>query len=245
VDDADLTHAGWRSLVAFQRLFGLHPPDAELLEPDGYVASRVPASHASIVNAVVPTGPIAPHLDDIERFYSGQPKWGVWIDPAATDDVQALRERGLVLDSTPVLMAAEISQTERGHDRQAGHVSLDEAGMVNDAAYDLPADTIGGPLSSFPSTDIHAYGIRELKEAMSVALVLDVADDALVTFVATLPANRGERLASRVVAHALYEAGQRGARTTSLAASKLGQNLYARLGYRPLNEIHLYEKRLA
>ena len=62
---------------------------------------------------------------------------------------------------------------------------------------------------------------------------------------ATLPANRGERLASRVLAHALHEAEERGQITTSLQASKLGQSIYARLGYRPLGEIHLYETRPA
>ena len=80
---------------------------------------------------------------------------------------------------------------------------------------------------------------------MSVGLVYDVDDDAFVTFVATLPANRGERLASRVLAHALHEAELRGNTTTSLQASKLGQGLYTRLGYKSLGEIHLYEKRPA
>jgi GNAT superfamily N-acetyltransferase len=243
VDDEDLKRAAWRSLVAFQRLFGLHPPDAELLERDGYVASRVPGSAASIANAVAPAGPVAPHLDEIERFYSGTPKWGVWIDPDRAEDAEAIKQRGLVLDSTPALMAAPIADIAHGPDRQVGHVSLDEAGVVNDAAYDLPAGTISGPLSCFPSTELHAYGIRELKEAMSVGLIYDVDGDAFVAFVATLPASRGERLASRVLAHALHEAEQRGARTTTLQASKLGQSLYARLGYRAFGEVHLYEKR--
>ena len=83
--------------------------------------------------------------------------------------------------------------------------------MVNDAAYDLPAGTISDPVTSLPANELHAYGIRELKEAMSVALVQDVGNDAFVSFVATLPANRGERLASRVLAHALHEADERGA----------------------------------
>ncbi len=152
MDDKDLNATTWRSLVAFQRLIGRHGPDAELLEQDDYVACRVPGPHASLINAVAPTGPIAPHLDDIERFYTDQPKWGVWIDPASTDDIEALRHRGLVLDSTPVVMAAPIEEVERSHDRQVGHVSLDEVGVVNDAAYDLPAGTISGPLSSLPAT---------------------------------------------------------------------------------------------
>jgi predicted acetyltransferase len=63
--------------------------------------------------------------------------------------------------------------------------------------------------------------------------------------VATLPEHRGKRLASNLLAHALHEAKQRGRKTTTLQASPLGQNLYARLGYRPLGEVHLYEKRPA
>ena len=61
----------------------------------------------------------------------------------------------------------------------------------------------------------------------------------------TLPDHRGKRLASNLLAHALHEAIQRGRQTTSLQASDLGRNVYARLGYRPLGEVHLYEKRPA
>ena len=148
-----------------------------------------------------------------------------------------------MLDSTPVLMAAQLNDVERAPDRQVVRVTLDEVGVVNDAAYDLPAGTISDPITSLPANDLHTYGIRELKEAMSVALVQDVGNDAFVSFVATLPANRGEHLASRILAHALHEADERGQITTSLQASKLGQGIYARLGYQSLGEIHLYERR--
>jgi hypothetical protein len=164
MDSADLTRAAWRSLAAFQRLIGLHGPDAELLEHDAFVASRVPATHSSLINAAVPReNGIADHIDEIERFYDGQPKWGVWIDPARTEDAEALRQRGLVLDSTPVLMGAEVESVERGPDRQVVRVTLDEVGVVNDAAYDLPAGTISDPVTSLPANELHAYGIRELK----------------------------------------------------------------------------------
>jgi GNAT superfamily N-acetyltransferase len=244
VDHADLVQAAWRSLAAFQRLIGLHGPDAELLEHDAFVASRVPATHSSLISAAVPReNGIAEHLDEIERFYDGQPKWGVWIDPARTEDADALTARGLVLDSTPILMAAELDDVDHAPDRQVVRVTLDEVGVVNDAAYDLPAGTISDPVTSLPANELHAYGIRELKEAMSVAVVQDVGGDAFVSFVATLPANRGEHLASRILAHAVHEAAERGRITSSLQASKLGQGIYARLGYQPLGEIHLYERR--
>ena len=85
--------------------------------------------------------------------------------------------------------------------------------------------------------------MRDGIDDASVVVIQDVDDDAFVTFVATLPDRRGERLASAILAHALHEAERRGKQTTSLQASKLGQSIYARLGYRPLGEIHLYERR--
>jgi ribosomal protein S18 acetylase RimI-like enzyme len=234
----ELKRAAWRSLAAFQRLLA---EDDDLLEHEDYVASRVPASHSSLINAVVPNADIAPHLDDLERFYADVPKWGVWVDPAA--DPAPLTARGLTLDSTPMLMGAALADVAREAERRVKRVSLDEVGIVNDTAYDIPAGTIRDALVGVPSSEAHAYGIHELKEVVSAAVVLDVADDAFVSFVATLPDYRGERLASTVLAHALHEAHERGQTTTTLEASKLGQSLYARLGYQPLGEIHLYEKR--
>jgi ribosomal protein S18 acetylase RimI-like enzyme len=76
-----------------------------------------------------------------------------------------------------------------------------------------------------------------------VAMIVDAGEDAFVTMVATLPHLRGRHLASDLLRAALHEARQRGQTTTSLQASKLGQGIYARLGYRPLGEVHLYEKR--
>ena len=110
MDAADLKRSNWRSLAAFQRLFGGHAPDAELLEHDEFVASAVPGSNSSLINAAVPIdgAAIAPHLDEIARFFHHIPKWGVWIDPEATADAEALKHHGLVLDSTPVLMAAPL-----------------------------------------------------------------------------------------------------------------------------------------
>ena len=78
-----------------------------------------------------------------------------------------------------------------------------------------------------------------------MALLIDAGDDAFVTMVATLPHRRGHHLASNLLRAALDEAQQRGQITTSLQASKLGQGIYARLGYRALGEVHLYEMRPA
>jgi len=243
VDDAQLKRTTWRSIAAFQRLLG-HHPEGELLERADFVASSVPSSNSSLINAVVPDldAAVAPHLDEIAGFYADIPKWGVWIDPGNTADAGALHDRGLVLDSTPVLMAAPVERVERTPDPRVGRVTLEEIGAVNDAAYGFPSGTFGSALAGIRPSEVRPYGIRDGDEAVSVAVVQDVDDDAFVTFVATLPSHRGKGLASAVLSAALHE---RDASTTSLQASKLGQSIYARLGYRPLGEIHLYEKRPA
>ena len=81
MDDAQLKRRAWRSIAGFQRLLG--EDDDDVLEDDGYVASRMASSRSSIINAVVPAeGLTLPPLEDVERFYGDVPKWGVWIDPA-------------------------------------------------------------------------------------------------------------------------------------------------------------------
>jgi GNAT superfamily N-acetyltransferase len=226
----DLKQSTWRSIAAFQRVVG---EASHLLDGDGYVASRVPASNSSLINAAVPTGAL--DMDEIERFFADIPKWGVWIDPA--DDPGELLRRGLVLDSTPILMAAALDEVTRAEDPRVERVSMDVLGAVNDAAYGIPPGTLGSALVGIDS--VHAYGIDDA----AVVAIHDHEGDAFVIFVATLPERRGEGLASAVMQHALFEAEQRGCTTTSLQASKLGQSIYARLGFQPLGEIHLYERR--
>ena len=151
-----------------------------------------------------------------------------------------------MLDSAPVLMAAALDDIAGLGDRLRARGHDGEVGIVNDAAYGYPpAPVIGRAVSAFPADALHAYGVRVDDEIASVAMIVDAGDDAFVTMVATLPHRRGKQLASNLLRPALGEARQRGQTTTSLQASKLGQGIYARLGYRPLGEVHLYEKRPA
>jgi hypothetical protein len=243
MEPEQLKRVTWQSIAAFQRLLG-HHPEGRLLERQDFVASSVPVSNSSLINAVVPglDAAVAPHLKEIVRFYEDIPKWGVWIDPANTADATALEDRGLVLDSTPVLMAAPIDTVERTPDPRVERVTLEEVGVVNDAAYGIPKGTLGSAIAGIRPGDVRAYGIREGGEVASVVVIQNADGDAFVAFVATLPDRRGMRLASAVLRTALAD---NDVGTTSLQASKLGQSIYARLGYRPLGEIHLYEKRPA
>ena len=232
-------------MVAFQRLIGEHGPRPALLERDAFVASAVPRIPSSLINAACPRddAPLKPHLDEIAGFYRHTPKWGAWIDPRNDEDAAALKGRGLVLDSRPVLMATPLDGVELPSNGEVETASMAEVGAVNDNAYGSPAGVIALALGDIHAADIRGYGIRIDGELASVASIIDVDQDAFVTMVATLPHRRGNHLASSVLAHALDEARRRGKTTTSLQASKLGQSIYARLGYRALGEVHLYEKR--
>jgi GNAT superfamily N-acetyltransferase len=244
--DEQLKHGAWQSIVAFQRLLGRYGPDADLLEHPDFVASLVPVSSGSLINAVAPFpgARVAPHIGVIADFYAQRPKWGVWLDPEQTEDARVLQDHGLVLDSNPVLMAAPLAAIEEPDGSPAvQRITTAEIGEVNEAAYGNPPGVLTQALAPIPTDEVHAYGIRADDTIVSVAIIYDHDDDAFVTFVATRPHARGKRHASNLLKHALAEARQRGRRTTSLQASKLGQSIYARLGYRPLGEIHLYEKR--
>ena len=138
-------------------------------------------------------------------------------------------------------MASPLS--EGGEDPRVERVTTAEVGEVNEAAYGNPPGILTQALSPLPAGEVHAYGIRADDTIVSAALIHDHDDDAFVTFVATRPDARNQGHASTLLEHALHEARKRGRTTTSLQASKLGQSLYVRLGYRPLGEIHLFEQR--
>jgi GNAT superfamily N-acetyltransferase len=78
----------------------------------------------------------------------------------------------------------------------------------------------------------------------SVVGTHDHGGDSCIVYVATLPEARGRGLASRLMAHALHEARGRGATTTSLQATKMGYPVYARLGYRDLGALQMWERRV-
>lgn len=59
----------------------------------------------------------------------------------------------------------------------------------------------------------------------------------------TSPEARGRGLASRLLSAAIAAAAERGARTTSLQATKKGKGVYERLRFRALGPIDMWERR--
>src|SRR5205085_1839105 len=79
-------------------------------------------------------------------------------------------------------------------------------------------------------------------EDASVLGIHDCGGDAGVFFVATRPAARGRGRTTRLLGHALAEARERGCDISTLQATRAGEPVYARLGYRTIGRIGMWEK---
>jgi ribosomal protein S18 acetylase RimI-like enzyme len=72
---------------------------------------------------------------------------------------------------------------------------------------------------------------------------LDVGGDCGIYMVATRAEARGRGLATALMRQAVLDARERGLETTSLQATAMGEPIYARLGYRDLGAIKMWERR--
>ena len=90
---------------------------------------------------------------------------------------------------------------------------------------------------------LRLYQARVDGEPVSVLGTIDEGDDCGVYLVATLKGHRGKGLSRRLLHLAVAEARERGLRTSSLQASKLGQPVYEGLGYATICELHMWERR--
>ena len=72
----------------------------------------------------------------------------------------------------------------------------------------------------------------------------DAGANSEVQMVAVVPEARGNGISRHLIAHALADAVERGAQTSTLVATKLGRPVYERLGYRPLGALEMWELRV-
>ncbi|MBA3300920.1 MAG: GNAT family N-acetyltransferase, partial [Thermoleophilaceae bacterium] len=73
--------------------------------------------------------------------------------------------------------------------------------------------------------------------------LFECAGNAEVVWVATRPEAAGNRLAGRLLGHALAEARGRGCETATLEATRQGEPAYAAIGFRPLGAVQMWECR--
>lgn len=251
--DSELSRRVRSLLIAEAELFGSSVDGARVLRLDGVVASINPAApDRSIFNWVVAETPAALFraYDELARSYTaaGVRAWTVWGEPQDEATGQKLIERGHKLDAQPRAMAADIEALSLP---DAGDLDFCETrdmavvAAINDAAYTFPPPAFRAALVRNVDPRWHAYVARQSGQPVGCVLVHESADgDCGVSGVATLPAARGSGTASRLLAVALRAGAGRGARTTTLQATSKGAPVYARLGYRDLGSLIMWEHRV-
>jgi len=202
----------------------------------------------SLVNAVVYTDPGDVPLVELAAFFEPVEAWCVWVQPGHDALVEACQARGMTIDATPMLMAAELDAVDVAQRDVTAEItggSWDEIGAINDAAYGLPADHFA-PVMRRLSTDGYLLAVaRRGGAALACAAVVIDQSNAEVVFVATLPEARRQGLAAECVRSALRDAADHGCTTTTLEATAAGEPVYAAMGYRSFGRYRMLEARRA
>ena len=185
--------------------------------------------------------------DEIARTYeeSGVDAWTVWVPEYHEQTRHLLEDAGHVLDATPAAMIADLADLDapRPDDPEPDPApSWADLGLVNDLAYGT-GDSFARMMGANPNDPVDTYIARlDGKPAASV-VTTDHGGDCAVWWVATIPEARGRGLAPGLMRRALAAGRRRGCEVSTLQATKLGEPVYERLGYRRLGTIEMWERR--
>lgn len=250
------TESGWEQrcyagFVRFLEAIAAGSAGAELIRRDGVVASVAPASpERSLFNSVCFSDPeaLGDALGDLREAYgaAGVHAWTVWVPESDRETGQLLGGLGHRLDGTPRQMLLDLANVPAPEGELVPIRSLDWADLcaINDAAYDYEEGTFAAGLGRRPDPAFRAYGAEHNGWLAGVLATLVHDGDCEVTAVATLPEARGNRIASRLMHHALTDARKQGCETSTLQASRMGRSVYERLGYRDQGGLQMWEHRV-
>jgi GNAT superfamily N-acetyltransferase len=221
-------------------------PVSQWSERDGVgllVTPSVP--NRSIVNAVIYErgADVIGAYDWLESTFAGVEAWTVWVPDSDRATADFLASRGHKLDADPAMMVLDLAQYEPPSAvRTPERGTIEQVARINDAAYPWRDGSMERALlGSHFGDNLRIYATEDA----CVLGILDHEGDASVIFVATLPEARGRGLAGGLLAAALVEARERGNDIGTLQATKMGEPVYARLGYESFGAIEMWEKRVA
>ena len=252
--DGDWLELNVLALADWFAAVGGRSGSSRLIERDGVVAAISPeVAGRSVFNSVAYTDPaaLADHYEEIAAAYAEAGcAWTVWVrsDDAAT--AAMLEHAGHSLDAQPRAMGAELAGIEEpdleGIEWSA-EGSPEELFAINDSAYGWAEGTWRAGLAALPDP-CFIYVARVEGAPASTALTtdhrgLDGGLDCSVWCVGTLEAARGKGLAGALMRRAMFEARERGCKTTTLQATKLGRPVYERAGYRDFGPLQMWELR--
>jgi GNAT superfamily N-acetyltransferase len=251
VDDRQLLERMWASMRAAFQTVPQSSPGGRLERRDGVMACVVPAvPERSVFNSVLydDAAALEAAYDDLARLYeeAGILAWTVWVHPGDRDAGALLEGAGHLLDATPRAMAMEVegfgSRVPAGLDWERT-TDARQIAQLNDGAYGYGDAPFTRAFGERTPEEGHFYVARLDGEPAACVAAFDAGGDCAMAWVATKPAGRGRGLASGLIRQALADARGRGCTSTSLQATKLGEPVYARLGYRGLGALEMWERR--
>jgi GNAT superfamily N-acetyltransferase len=203
------------------------------------------------MNAVAYEDPerLAAAYDALAAAYrdAGITAWTVWVPRADTRSAQLLEAKGHSLDASPAVMCAPMEEMEL--DRAllepvdwSGEVSLAALAPVAGRAFGFDVDALTAAISG-PAPGAYNYLASVEGEPVATVMAYDHDGDCGIFWVATAEHARGRGLCRALMTAALLDARDRGCTSTSLQATKAGYPIYARLGYRDLGPIDMWELR--
>ena len=238
------------SIRTFLRLIGRSSEGAHVLELDGVLASVVPAiPERSLPNSVIYESQEAliAALPELRAHYeeASVEAWTVWTPEEDADAIAAMRDAGHSLDADPAAMTLELSELGEPPeiDYRTGDDLLPVVGDINDRSYPVDGAPFTRMMSGQPPGVTSNYVADVDGEPAACLQILPVEGDACVLLVATVPEARGQGLAARLMQRALWDARESGCDISTLQATKLGEPVYARLGYESHGALEMWEKR--
>jgi ribosomal protein S18 acetylase RimI-like enzyme len=245
VDDSALLRSVLTGTREFSRAVA-----TEVHELDGVLAAVVPACpERSVFNCVSyeRREALERALGDLARIYDEARvmAWTVWVPDGDRDAAAALEAAGHVLDAGPEAMGMDLDRATRPGPpadwTREGEPAVVAA--INDRAYGYE-DSFARALVDVDERALRFYVARREGLPSSCCITVDRHEDCHMTLVATLPEARGRGLAGALMANALVDARERGLRTSTLVATKMGRPIYERLGYRGLGPVEMWERRV-
>jgi GNAT superfamily N-acetyltransferase len=240
----------YEGLGHWLRLTAGGSPSGYALERDGVLAAIMPAApERAVANSVVYRSAegLESAYEEVAAAYAEiGAKWTVWVPPGDDAAASFLESRGHVLDAQPMAMARELDHVERPPADALPDWTADgdiaDVGPLNDRAYGWGTDSFTRALAGFPAEATHVYVARDDGEPVGCLLMTDHEGNTDLEMVAVVPEARGRGITQRLLGHALADAAERGNRTTTLVATKMGYPVYERLGYEPLGRISMWER---
>jgi GNAT superfamily N-acetyltransferase len=173
--------------------------------------------------------------------------WTVWARPDEWGTPRLLERAGHVLDADPMAMGVEIDTVlervpEEDRPFWIREGDIEAVGPLNEEAYGYREGEFSTAFDRGPP-DMHVYLAGTAGPPQSCAIGHDIGDNCDITLVATAAEARGRGMAGALIRRALADARKRGCTTTTLVATRLGYPVYARLGYRDLGRLQMWERR--